>query len=461
MKSNKEEVIMEKTDVLIIGGSASGVVAAVTGKNNYPEKDFLLVRKEKKVLVPCGIPYIYGTLGSTDKNLIPDALLEKAGVALRIGEVVLLDQQKKTCSLSDGEQIQFEKLILATGSTPLVPPTLKGTELENVFTFPKNKDYHDKLFDALKEATRVVVIGGGFIGVEMADELKKIGKDVTVVEVLPNILGLVLDRDLVIKAQSVLESRGVKVKTGTKVVEITGQGKVSGVVFQDGEKLDADLVILAMGYRPSVDLAKNAGIKISDMGRVRVDEYMRTENPDIFAIGDCAEKRDFITRRPSGVMLASISCAEARVAALNLYGLSSVKTFKGTIAIFSTAIGGVGFGAAGLTEEAAKAGGFDIVAGTFEGVDKHPGTLPGTQAQTVKLIASRDSGVVLGGEVIGGCSTGELINLIGFVIQNMMTVDNLVVSQIGTHPLLTAAPTAYPVIKAAEIVLRKIRQKGD
>ena len=141
---------------------------------------------------------------------------------------------------------------------------------------------------------------------------------------------------------------------------------------------------------------------------------------------------------------------------MNLYKLSAVKTFSGTIAIWSTGLGDDGFGCAGLTERAARTEGFDVVTGVFEGVDKHPGTLAGAHKQLVKLVAARDSGVILGGQVAGGASTGELTNLIGLAIQNRMVANSLVTAQIGTHPLLTAAPTAYPVIKAAEQVLKNM-----
>ena len=155
-------------------------------------------------------------------------------------------------------------------------------------------------------------------------------------------------------------------------------------------------------------------------------------------------------------MLASTACAEARVAGMNLYKLSTLKTLSGTIAIFSTAFGDAGFGAAGLTESAAKKEGFDVITGTFEGIDKHPGTLPCTHKQIVKLIVARESGVVLGGEVAGGSTAGELTNLVGFVIQNRMTIDSILTAQIGTHPLLTAPPTAYPLIKAAEVAAKNM-----
>ncbi|MCK7542007.1 MAG: hypothetical protein MZV63_69525 [Marinilabiliales bacterium] len=144
---------------------------------------------------------------------------------------------------------------------------------------------------------------------------------------------------------------------------------------------------------------------------------------------------------------------------MNLFQLETVKTFSGTIAIYATAIGETGFGTAGLTESTARAENIDVLTGMFEGMDRHPGTLPKTHKQTVKLIAARNSGVIIGGEVIGGLSAGELTNVIGMIIQNRMTVNSLLITQIGTHPMLTASPAAYPLIKAAEIIDRKMRAR--
>jgi len=434
---------MEKTDVL-------------TGKSNYPDKEFMIVRKEKKVVVPCGIPYIFGSLDSSEKNLIPDAALEQAGVKIRIDEVSSINQKEKTCKTADGTEIRFDKLVFATGSNAKTPKWLKGTGKENVFTIPKDKEYLDNVLNKLKSCKKIVTIGGGFIGVEVSDELNKRDKDVTIVEILPHVLSLAFDEEIATRAEETLKSRGVKTKSGVGVKEILGDEKVTGVLLDNGEKIDADAVILSMGYSPNTNLAEKSGLKLNERGFIRVDEYMRTENPDIFAVGDCAEKRDFVTRKTSGIMLASTACAEARIAGMSLYKLSAVKTFSGTIAIFSTMIGKTGFGVAGLTENMALNEGFDIVTGSFEGIDKHPGTLPDTNKQMVKLIVARDSGLILGGGAIGGQSTGELINIIGLAIQNKMTVNSLLTAQIGTHPLVTAPPTAYPIIKAAEVISKKI-----
>jgi pyruvate/2-oxoglutarate dehydrogenase complex dihydrolipoamide dehydrogenase (E3) component len=276
--------------------------------------------------------------------------------------------------------------------------------------------------------------------------------------VLPQVLGNAFDADLAQEAENLLLERGVRILTEHYVKEILGEGKVEGVQIENNgsiSTLEADAVILSVGYEPNTELAQHLNLTLNRDGFIKVDEYMRTDQPDIFAVGDCAEKRDFFTRKRSRAMLASIACAEARVAGMNLYKLSTLKTIGGTIAIFSTALNGTGFGAAGLTETTAKKEGFDVITGVFNGIDRHPGVLNAPHKQIVKLVAGRENGMILGGEVMGGSSTGELINIIGLVIQNKMNINTLLTSQIGTHPMLTASPAAYPLIKAAENVAQK------
>jgi len=451
---------MQTTHILVIGGSASGIVAAKTAKAFHPNKDVLLVRREPEALTPCGIPYIFGTLEGSEQDLISNAAVTANGVRMLIGEVVELDPEQRFCRLASGEEIGFEKLVLALGSTPKLPKAIAGCGLGNVFTISKDKVFLDEMCNRLAEISRVAIVGGGFIGVEVADELHKAGKQVTLLERLPHILELAFDIELTVKAEELLAQRGVSVRTSTRVEALIGEGRVSGVKLHGGETLETEAVIVAVGYQPTTGLAEKAGLELNRLGFIKVNEYMMTENRNIFAVGDCAEKKSFVTREPINVMLASTACAEARIAALNLYRLSAVKTFGGTIAIYSTALGDVAFGVAGERESYARERGFDIVTGTFAGVDKHPAQMPGVQPQLVKLIVARESGVIIGGQVMGGASTGELTNLIGFIIQNRMTINSILTAQIGTHPLLTAPPTAYPLIKAAEAIALASRS-GD
>jgi NADH oxidase (H2O2-forming) len=447
----------KQVDVLVIGGSAAGIVAATTGKAFYASKSILIVRKEPEAVVPCGIPYIFGTLDGVQQNIVPTAPLANAGVELLIDEVVSIDREAKSATTAGGVVISWDKLVIATGSEPKTPGWLEGRDLDGVFVIPKNRDYLCSLRKRLEEPRKVVIIGGGFIGVELADELAKKGHDVTLVEILPHVLSMAFDSDLSVKAEEIILKKGVKLKTGEKLSKLKGDGRVSKVILESGEEIDADLVILATGYAPNVELARKAGIKINELGAIRVDEYMRTEDKNIFAVGDCAEKFSFITRIVKGLMLASTACSEARIAGMNLFGLSRLRTFSGTISIFSTAIGGTTFAAAGVTEQLARERGFEVVSAGFTGIDKHPGTLPGTSSQYVKLIVNSENGLVLGGAVMGGTSAGELINVIGVIIETKMTVNELLTLQFGTHPLLTGPPTAYALIKAAEAVEMKLR----
>jgi len=167
---------MKSTDVLIIGGSAAGMVAAVTGKTHWPEKEFILVKKQKDVMVPCGIPYIFGTLESSEKNLMPvDAVMQKSGVTSLVDEAVDIDTTKKIVSFASGEQINYQKLVVATGSNPIKPKWLEGADLENVFVVPKDRAYLDEMKKKMASLKNIAVIGAGFIGVEFSDELKNMG----------------------------------------------------------------------------------------------------------------------------------------------------------------------------------------------------------------------------------------------------------------------------------------------
>lgn len=449
---------MIKTEVLVIGGSATGLVAAMTAKSDHPEKKVMVIRKEETVMIPCGIPYIYGTTGSSNNNIIPDGGLVKLGVDIVVDEVISIDGEKKTCTTKSGESYGYDKLIIGTGSVPSVPGWLEGTGLENVFTIPKDKDYLDRLQEKFADFTKIVVVGAGFIGVEVSDELNKTGKEVSLVEILPTILGVTFDEEFAMQAQDNLVERGVKVMSNTGIKSINGKGKVESVTFNDGTTMATDAVILSLGYIPNTSLAADMGLELNEFGFIKADQYRRTSIPDVFAAGDCAEKVDFATGKLSRIMLASTACTEGRIAALNLYELNTFSIFRGTVGIYSTCIGDTAYGVAGLIEKQAVKEGFKIVTGSFTGINRHPGKIADSHKETVKLIVAERSGVILGGEVLGGKCAGELINAIGIAIQNNMTVHDLVITQIGTQPMLTASPAGFPLIKAAEIVAKKLRR---
>jgi len=448
---------MIKTDLLVIGGSAGGILTATTAKKVYSDKKVVLVRKSKTVMVPCGIPYIFGTLKDSSKNRIPDAMLINSGVELLVDEIIKIDKENKIATLAGNEEIAYDKLVIATGSLPIVPKFINGYDLNNVFPILKDEEYLSDLLIKLVTIQDIVVIGGGFIGVEFAEQLKKDGKNVTVVEVAEKCLWQAFDNEICDIAEQEMKENKITVKTGIKVKSILGNGKVEEVELENGEKIKADAVILGMGVVPNSNIAKEAGIKVNEKGAIVVDEYMRTSERDIFAVGDCAEKRCFFTNKEIPVLLASTAAMEAKVAASNLYGLRYVRENKGTISAFSTKVFNKSFAAAGFTERRVKEEGFEVTIGKFTTMDKHPGSLPGTNKLELTLIFVKTSGVLIGAQISGGESVGEMINILSLAIQKGLTANELNTFQVATHPLLTASPIAYPINAAALDALIKIK----
>ncbi len=437
-----------KYDVIVIGGGAAGLGLVATALSTYPDKKILMIKKEKETLVPCGIPYTISTLSSVDSNIMSTKSVEDAGAQILVDKVNRIDPKSKTVFTESEKNFEYDKLVIATGSMPIVP-RLPGVDLKNVMTVPKDVNEIKKLKDSLINTKKVVIVGAGFIGMEVSDEIRKAGKDVTVVEALDRVLPVAFDPEFSEEARKIMDKEGIKVKTSSKVKEILGKDTVEGVVLESGEKIDADLVILSIGYRAETTLAKNAGLSIGITGGIWTDEYMRTSVDDIFATGDCAEHKDFFTRRANRLMLASVAAFDARVAGANLFDIRLVRQVKGDLNLFSTSVGGTIFAAAGIDEVDAKFNGFDVEIGISNSVDRHPGTIPDASKVKTKLIFSKSSGVLIGCQMMGGKSVGEMINVVGTAIQSGMSIVDLVALQIGTHPLVTASPVVYPIISAA------------
>lgn len=451
-----KEIRMKQTDVLVLGG-ISGITAGISCRQHYPDKKVVLVRKEGTVLIPCGIPYIFGTVGGPQNNVIPDGLLEKNGIELVKGEAVMVDRENKLVTLKDGETINYDKLVFATGSLPIIPP-IPGLDKKNIYAVKKEFDYLSGLSESMKSVKNLVIIGGGFIGVEFADECRK-GRDIniTVIEALPHCLQTAFDDEFCMEAEAKLTEAGVKILTNSKVEAILGCDAVTGVKLAGGTELKADMVILGIGAAPNVELAKKAGLRLGSKNAIKVNHYMQSHSdPDVFACGDCAEKQSFFTGRTIGVMLASIATSEARIAGANLY--SPVHQNSGVISAFSTIINGRAFGVTGLTERVAKKAGIDYVSGSAEATDTHPSGMPNSSMTKVKLVFAKTTGEILGGSISGGKTVGEMINLLSAAIMHRMTANDIYQFQLATHPALTASPIAYPIINAAGAALLPMRR---
>ncbi len=449
-----------KFDVIVIGGGPAGSAVASTALMTYPKKKIAMIKKEMQTLIPCGIPYTFSTLKSVEDDVLSLKALEEKGLRVFIEEVKDIDVDLKKVFTQSGKIFEYDKLVLATGSKPIVPK-IPGVDLDGVFTVPKDIHQISRMKDALKKMNKIAIVGAGFIGMEMCDEIHKMGKQVTVVEAKERVLPVAFDPEFSIEVKKLLEENHIRVLTSTMVRKITGSGHVDGIEFESGKRLDVDGVILGIGYKPNATLAKNAGLFTGMTGGIWTDEYMRTSAKDVFAVGDCTEHKEFFSRRPSKLMLASTAAFDARVAGSNLFNVRLIREIKGNIGIFSTSIFGKTLGAAGGTETDAIDSGFEVICGNSSAMDRHPGCIPDASKVKVKLVFSKESGVLLGGQIMGGKSVGEMINVLGVAVQSRMSATELVALQIGTQPLLTASPVVYPIITAALDAYAKMHACND
>lgn len=446
-----------KRDVVIVGGGPAGVITALTARNVYPDKSVCLIKEIGDGVIPCAIPYMMNTISEPKQNAMGNMPLENAGVEIVVGRVDSLDTTARALTMASGDVHSYERLVLATGTDPVLP-RIPGIDKEGVHTIRKSMTEMTALRAQLRECRDIVIVGGGFIGAEFADELGSLPSvNVHLIEWMPHLLPGAFDPEFSDDVRARLEKKGVHVLTGARVTAITGTGRVEAVTLEGGETIPADTVLVSIGAKPAVAIAAGTDLRITEKGSFWVDDYLRTNVDGIFAVGDCAEKRDFFTRKPVPVWLASTATAEARVAGSNLFGIRALRQIQGTIAAFSTQIGGVAYASAGMTCNTCAAEGFRCVTATAQAPDRHPGVLPGAEPMTVKLIFADQSGVLLGGQASGGPSVGELINVIALGIQKRITICELDMLQIATHPLLGPAPTVHPLINAAHAAMAKLR----
>lgn len=444
-------------DAIVIGGSAAGIAAAITVRRHYPESNILIIRKNEEVPIPCGIPYTFGLVSDPKMNLLPiDALMKKNTIGTIVDSVVNIDCAKQLVITKHRSEIIYDKLIIATGSEPVVPP-IQGSNLENIFSIHKDVPYLENVINKLKTSKSLCIVGGGFIGVELAEECRRNRPElkIHVVEMMNHCLKLVYDEDLCVCAEDILKKQNISLYLSEKVEAFNGDRFIKEIVLGSGKKIDSDIVILGIGAIPNVELAKTASLELGPKGAIKVNRYMQTSDRNIFACGDCAEKVSFFDGNPSTLKLASIATMEARIAGANLFHKTRIN--PGVMGVFSTVLGDTAFASAGLTFEQAKEKGFDVVASEAESVNRHPGCMPEAKTMKVKLLFEIASGVLLGGQIVGAKSGGELINAISACINQRMTADDLATFQTGTHPALTASPIAYQLVNAAEEAIKNIK----
>jgi len=443
--------------IVIIGAHAAGVDAASAARKTDRTAEITLITTEDKTAYSrCGLPFVLGGHIKSFDDLIvfPERFYKMMKLnVLTETTVTNIDVKAKTVDIVDKngnkDTLQYDSLILTTGAKPFVPP-IKGREKKGVYVVRTIKD-GEQINKALETAKSAVIIGAGLIGLEVAVACIERGLKTTVVEFLPYVLPVLLDKDMADRVQSMLEEKGMRIIVGKGAEEFVGEDKVTGVRVGD-EIIPADIVVVATGVRTNIELAKNAGLQIGDRGGIKTNPRMETSVKDVYAAGDCVETINLVTRRPTMSQLGTTAVKQAKVAGINAAG--GYSTFLGTLGAWITRLFDTEIGGTGLTEFMAARSGIETVSGTIVSktrADYFPGALP----IRIKLIADKETGKLVGAQLIGGEEVTQRVNALSFAIQKEMTVHELAKAETCYAPPVNE--TWEPMVLAAEMVLRKLK----
>ena len=467
--------------VIIVGGVAGGASCAARLRRLDENAEIIMVERGPYVsYANCGLPYhVSGVIPKESSLMVANEQLFRAQFAIDARtncEAISISPKKKTVDLRNvatGEVTTeaYDKLVLSPGA-PSVRPPLPGIELPGIFqvrTVPDARTirewiergttflagmYNYSGMQFVRPARRAVVIGGGFIGLEMIENLAHLGFEVTLVEMLDQVLAP-LDREFARLVEEHLKRYGVKLALGDGVAAFRQlDGGVLEVSTKSGKTYPADIVILALGVRPDTALAKSAGLEIGDRGGIRVDEHMRTSNPDIFAVGDAIEVKDFVTGQWGLVALAGPANRQGRIAADVIAGRDS--RYRGTQ---GTSIIGLFGGAAawtGASEKALKKLGEQDFEKIYLFPNSHAGYYPGAKMLGLKIIFRKSDGRLLGAQALGqdGPAVDKRISALAVAIQMGATVYDLEEAELCYAPQFGSAkdPINFAGMVAADVL---------
>lgn len=444
---------MEKRDVVIIGGGPSGRTLVHMLHHSGQDMSVTLIKDEEINVNRCAVPYGIPDQKPLEKFQIPNTLVTDFGAELLVDRVTGIDTRNKRVDTANGSAYEYTHLVLSTGSRPLVPP-IPGVESETI-TPVRSLDDLSLLRRVAATGKRAVIVGGGYIGIEVAVVLSQMGLDVTVVEMLPSILMATTEPEFIQLVNDELDAKGIRLLTAEKVVAFdhSTAGQVS-VELGSGKALPADFVVLSVGVVPNTELAADAGIQTSRLG-IGVDDYLRTDARDVYACGDCAQKKSFITGLPTRGEFGTNAVFMARTVAHNILG--QPETTPGVLNASVTAVYDYSLGSAGMTEHMAKDAGMDVVTGYSEVLSKYP-MMPQVDTIRTKLVFNRENRKLVGGSVLrkGNCSAHN-VDFISFAIQMGATCDDLLNYQYATHPELAAKPSDNMYVFAAKDAIRKLQ----
>ncbi|USS41351.1 FAD-dependent oxidoreductase [Thermococcus aggregans] len=434
--------------IVVIGSGTAGSNFALFMRKLDRKAEITVIGKEKTMQYsPCALPHVIsGTIEKPEDVIVfPNEFYEKQKINLMLNtEAKAIDRERKVVITDKGE-VPYDKLVLAVGSKAVIPP-IKGVENEGVFTLKSLDDVRRiKAYIAERKPKKAVVIGAGLVGLEGAEAFAKLGMEVLVVR-RGDRATTMLDKDMAKLVQEEMEKHGVSFRFGACPSEIIGS-PVKAVKIDD-EEVEADLVLVAAGMRANVDLAKNAGLEVNR--GIVVNEHLQTSDPDIYAIGDCAEVIDAVTGERTLSQLGTSAVRMAKVAAEHIAGkdVSFRPVFNTTI----TKLFGLEIGAFGITEERAKKAGIEIAVGKFKGSTK-PEYYPGGKPITVKVIFRKSDRKLIGAQIVGGERVWGRIMTLSALAQKGATVEDVVYLETAYAP--PVSPTIDPICVAAEMALRR------
>lgn len=464
---------MGKKRIVVIGGSAAGPKAAAKARRLDEGAEVVLLQKGADLsMASCGYPYyVGGTFDDRNQLLCTPAgvvrdpkfyINAKAIDARTNTEATGIDRQAHTVSFKNlitGEAgtIGYDKLILATGAVPKMPP-IPGIGLEGITTLHSmtDADYLRKVRDEGK-IKKAVVVGGGLIGIETCEALHLAGIEVTIVEMLPQILTF-LDWDMAKLVENHVRSKGANVIVDNGVAEFLGEGgKITGIKLKNGTELECELAVVAIGVSPNVELAKKAGITIGTTGGIDVDEYMRTSDKDIYAIGDCVEIKNRLTGKKVLAPYGDLANLEGRVAGENAILGDSV-TFPGTIQTGICKVFDFAAGSTGLSEANAKKSGFGEAVSVVNASTDKPEFMKGKLVVT-RMVADRKTGKILGAQVVGPGDVAKQIAQWALAIQGGLCVEDLVNADLPYAPPFSLAIDHF--ITTAHVMQNKLKGRFE
>jgi len=451
----------KRNRIVVIGGTACGPKAAARARRCDPKADITIIEQgENLSTATCGLPYyISGVIDSGDNMVArgPDYFRNVMDMkVLTRTRATAIDRQAHTVEILDLETnqsstIEYDKLVLATGSKPAVPDW-PGRDLEGIFTLTGLEDAGAiRGFISQLKTKEAVIVGAGLIGLEMAEAFVALGLKVTVIEALDWALPALLDFEVAAYVEKHLRAKDIELLCGRPVTGFRGDGKgrVRSVVTGDTE-IEAGLVLLSLGVRPEVSLARNAGLAIGSTGGITVNEYLQTNDPDIYAGGDCVENVHLITGEKILAPMGSTANKHGRIIGTNVTGGN--ETFPGVLGTAIVKVFDYNVGRVGLSELQAREAGYDTVTSLVPS-NEHANYYPGSRDILVKLVAEKSGGKLLGGQVVGPGDATKRVDVLVAALSFGATVDDLANLDLAYAPPYNSA--LDPLHNAANVIRNK------